>query len=181
MRLKIILTALILGISGHTYSCKCNGNGTVKEAFENADLIIHGKVLSQQLISFAKTIKDDKVNEVKEGLKGDQQKLRFFEMGYIYEVKLEVIEKYKGESHLDTATIYTTMNSASCGYKFDNGKTYIIYGSKKCYINSMFVAEADRSKNLERVNTYWTSHCTRTTQYNKPEADELITIKKKSG
>jgi len=95
--------------------------------------------------------------------------------------KFEIIEKYKGTVLLDTLTIYTVPKAASCGYKFEKGKTYIVYGSKKSDIGFMFLPDADIHKNLEKENTFWTNHCTRTTEYNKLEADKLRKVKMKRG
>src|SRR5688500_4715852 len=128
-----------------------------------------------------KTINQDEVSVIKERLKGDNEKLQLFESYYVFEIKFEIIEKYKGTVLRDTLTIYTAPKSASCGYKFEKGKIYIVYGSKKSDIGFMFLSDSDVYKNLEKENTFWTNHCTRTTQYNRSEADELRKLKMKGG
>ena len=153
------------------------GPGTVKEEFKKKELIIYGRVISKELVSPSETIREDMVKDVRSRLKDDKQKLNFFDTDYIFEVKLEVIEKYKGVDIRDTVTIYTAMKSATCGYAFEKDKVYIIYASKRSYMDFMFLAESDRDKNFEKKNTYWTTHCSRTTEYNKLEADELKTLK----
>lgn len=153
------------------------GPGTVKEEFKTNDLIIYGRVISKKLVPPSATIKENMVKDARTRLKDDKQKLSFFDTDYIFEVKLVVIEKYKGGNLRDTVTIYTAMRSATCGYAFEKDKVYVIYASKKSYMDFMFLAESDRDKNLEKENTYWTSHCSRTTEYNKLEADELKTLK----
>jgi hypothetical protein len=163
---------------GHSYACKCDGPGTVKGSFASSDVVVSGHVLSKELVPYSQTVRPDSVSVRKERLKDDKQKLQFFEMNYIFKIEFEIVERYKGIELRDTVTIYTAMNSASCGYKFEVGKSYIIYASTKSYMDFMALNKVDRSKGLERENTYWTSHCTRTTEYNNLEADELRLLNK---
>ena len=178
MKHRIILCVILIGITGQAWACKCASDpGPVKEEFKGSGLVIYGKVVSKTLVAPSKTIKENKVNEVRERLKEDKQKLAFFDTDYIFEVKIKVIEKFKGAYPGDTVTIYTAMKSASCGYAFETGKAYIIYALKRCYMDFAFLTESDRNKNLEKENTYWTTHCSRTAEYSKHEADELRAIK----
>jgi hypothetical protein len=181
MKYKLILLIILLGLVGHVYACKCGEKGTIKESFKYTDLIIYGKVLSKEIVSFEEAIKKDKTKDVKEKLKIDTIRLKRFESYRIYKLKLEVIKGYKGGEGKDTVTIFTTMNSASCGYKFQDDKTYIIYASKRSNVDGFIFAESDKNKGLERENTYWTTICTRTTEYNKLEDDGLTGLRKKSG
>ncbi len=172
---------MIIGLAGHVYACKCGGPWSVEEEFEDTELIVYGKVISKELVSIQETLKQDKVSDVKERLKGDNQKLQFFESYNVFEIKFEIIEKYKGTVLRDTMTIYTAPKAASCGYKFEKGKIYIVYGSKRSDIGFMFLSDADINENLEKENTFWTNHCTRTTEYNRLEAAELRKLKMRSG
>ena len=170
---------MIVGVAGHVYACKCGGPWSVAEEFEDTELIVYGKVISKALVSLQATLKQDKLKEVQERLKGDHQKLQFFESYYVFEIKFEIIENYKGTVLRDTVTIYTAPKASACGYKFEKGKIYIVYGSKKSDIGFMFLPDADINENLEKENTFWTDHCTRTTKYNKLEAAELRKLKMK--
>jgi hypothetical protein len=181
MKFRITLIAIIVGVAGHGYACKCGGPWSVEEEFVDTELIVQGKVISKKLVSIQETLKQDKVSGVKERLKGDDQKLQFFESYYVYEIKIEIIEKYKGTVLRDTLTIYTPPKAASCGYKFEMGKIYIVYASRRSDIGFMFLSDADLHENLEEENTFWTNHCTRTTVFKKLEADELRRLKMKSG
>jgi len=172
---------MMVAISGHVNACQCGGPWSVEEEFVDSELIVHGKVISKELVTLQETLKQDKVSGVKERLKGDDEKLQFFETYFVFEIKFEIIEKYKGTIVRDTVTIYTEPKSSSCGYKFEKGKIYIVYGSKKSDIGFMFLPRDDIHKNFEKENTFWTSHCTRTTEYKRSEADELRKLKMKGG
>jgi hypothetical protein len=174
MRYRLTLCVILIGIAWNACACKCASDpGTVREEFKCYGLVIYGKVISKVLVAPSKTIKENKVNEVRTRLKDDRQKLVFFDTDYIFEVKIKIIEKFKGTDIGDTVTIYTAMKSASCGYAFEKDKAYIIYASKRCYMDFAFLPESDRNKNLEKENTYWTTYCSRTAEYSKHEADEL--------
>jgi hypothetical protein len=182
MQSRVILVGIIIvGLAGHAAACTCGGPWSVEEEFVDTELIVYGKVISKELISLQETLKPDKVSGVKERLKGDNQKLQFFESYHVFEIKFEIVEKYKGTVLRDTVTIYTVPKTASCGFKFEKGKIYIVYGSKKSDIGFMFLPRADIEGNLEKENTFWTSRCTRTTEYKRSEADELRKLKMKSG
>jgi hypothetical protein len=178
MRIKIQLAIILFLLVGRSYACKCDGTGTVKSSLNMSDVVVSGQVLTRELVSYSQTLNPDSVSSIKSRLKNNKQKLQFFEMNYIFKIELEITEKYKGVIIRDTLTIYTAMNSASCGYKFEVGKSYIVYASKKSYLNSMVLDKLDRNKNLERENTYWTNICTRTFEYNDSEATELKALKK---
>jgi hypothetical protein len=174
----IIIVIILVVIGNSSYACKCDGERTIAGSFKGSALIVHGRVLSKQLVSFAETMRANKANEVKEILKADQKKLQLFESNFIFEIKLEVVESFKGSSVRDTLTIYTTRNSSSCGYRFELGKGYIVYALKKSFQYSMFLTGLDEKESFEKDNTYWTNHCMRTTEYYKSEADELRKLKK---
>jgi hypothetical protein len=174
----IVIAGILIGLgSYYSYACKCAYDPTITESFKGSTLVVHGRVVNKKLISFAETMRTSKANEVKERLKTDQQTLQLFETDYVFEIKLEVVENFKGSSIRDTLTIYTTMSSGSCGYKFDLAKDYIVYASKKSFHYSMFLTASERKDNFEKENTYWVHRCMRTSEYHKPEANELRKIK----
>jgi len=164
MKLKLFLTAILLGLFGRTYACKCEPP-TREEGLKNSDLVIYGKVISTELISFAKTIDDNKLSEFKEELKGDKKKLELLESDWVLKVEIIVKEKVKGEIHQDTVTIYTAWSSASCGYKFKKDLSYHVYAKRQSYLSVFFLNSVDRDKDFGRKNTFWTNHCTLTSEY----------------
>ena len=140
--------------------------------------MVSGQVLSKELVPFSQTIRPDSVSAIKERLKDDKQNLQFFEMSYIFKIDLAIVERYKGTDLRATVTIYTPMHSASCGYKFELGKSYIVYASKNS-LGFMFRDKVDLSNGSQKENTYWTNHCSRTTEYNSTEAEELRLLSEK--
>jgi len=176
MRLKFILTTIIFGLFGQVHACKCGGPGTIKESFKSTDLIVYGKVRKIDTVALSETIKEEDVKEIKERLRDDKQKLEYFEMNYVLKIEFDVNEKFKGKNSLKKIVIYTPMMSATCGYRFKINKEYIVYASTKNFLTFMFQKEKE-NKNIERENTFWTNHCTRTTEYSKLEADELGLLK----
>jgi hypothetical protein len=177
MRLRVILETIILSLGGYAYACKCSDPGTVKDSYDNATTVVHGKVISRKVVSFAKTIKTDREDEIRNTLRADKKKLQLFESDLIFEIKIQIIEKFKHNIG-DTVTIYTAISGASCGYRFEMEKEYIVYASNKSYAYHFFLTQSLIKENVEKENTYWTNHCTRTTWYYSKEADELKKLRK---
>lgn len=175
MKIKLAI-ALIFGLSGPLLACKCNDPGTVKESFDIMPVIISGQVIKREIVSFAETIQTDKIGEIEQNLKSDTQRLNWLRANFVFKIQLSVKEKFKGMNIPDTVTIYTTITGASCGYKFEEGNEYIIYGNMKGFY-SVFLMEQDRKKRIEKEHTYWTNHCTRTRPYDSSEAEELRSLK----
>ncbi len=179
MRFKLILTTILLTLCGQSFACKCNERGTVKESCKSSELIIHGKVISKDTVVLSETINEEDAKEVRARLKDDKEKLQYFEMTYVLKVELEITENFKGDSIRKTIIIYTPLLSASCGYRFEKGKEYIVYASKNNFLSFLFKKERENKK-YKQNNVFWTSHCTRTTEYTKLEADELKLLKIKT-
>ena len=150
MNFRIILVTMIVGLVGQVYACTCGGPWSVEEEFVDTELIFYGKVISKELVALQKTLKQDEVSGVKERLKGENENRQFFESYNVFEIKFEIIEKYKGTVLRDTVTIYTVPKAADCGYKFEKGKIYIVYGSKKSDIGFMFLPRADIHRNWKK-------------------------------
>jgi hypothetical protein len=178
MKFKLFLVILIFGFAGKVYACKCGGPGTVQESFKGTELIVYGKVIRKDTVRLSETIKEELVSEIREGLKEDKQLLQLFDMTYVLQLELEIKEKYKGLNHRRTIIIYTPLLSASCGFRFQMDDHYIVYASSKNFMRFLF-QNRDGSKRHEKGDTFWTTHCTRTTEYLKSEADELRTLKNK--
>jgi hypothetical protein len=177
MRFNFFPVITIFLLAGEVYACKCGGPGTIKESFESTELIVYGKVINKDTVRLSETIKEEYVGEVRDGLKGDKQLLQLFDMTYVLKLELEIKEKYKGMNLRRTVIIYTPLFSASCGFRFQKDKGYIVYASSKNSMNFLF-QKKNGNKRHEKDDTFWTTHCTRTTEYAKLEADELRTLKK---
>ena len=157
MRLKLILTTIVLGLFGQSYGCKCGGTGTVKESFKNYGLIVYGKVTIKDTVVLSETIKEEDARDVKQRLRADKQTLRSFEMTYVLKIQLEIIHKYKGDSHRRSIVIYTPLLTASCGYRFEKGKEYIVYASNNNFLSFLFREEGDNTR-YEQDGAFCTNH-----------------------
>jgi hypothetical protein len=176
MTLRFPLTILLLGLFAQAYACKCVGPGTVQESLKSADAVFRGQVIRMELVSFAETIRADKRNQIRDRLSKDADIKDLFDHKGIVKIQLRLTENFKGEVTADTLTIYTTYGGASCGFNFELGKEYIVYGAMIGHVDGFYLNEQERSLRLESKNIFWTHRCTRTTLYNKQEADELGAI-----
>jgi hypothetical protein len=170
---KLFWVAAFLLICGSTYACKCKDPGTVKESFEKTSIIVSGKVVRYDLVSANETIRSSKAKTIKENMKGDSTALQLFEYRFIAQVEIEITEHFKGLLRKKTVIIYTSQSSASCGFSFEEGKEYVIYGSPNSASYAAFLPDAKRNKNIGKRNTYWTNLCTRTTSDVQNEVVEL--------
>lgn len=175
MRLLITIGILVFSIS-KTVACSCKEPGTIAEAYHYTETVIHGKVIQKSFVTFESSMSKEKADSLRIKLKGDDQKLGLLESEFIIEVQIEIQKVYKGELVGDTIVLYTSRNGASCGFtRFEVGQDYIIYASSKSHAFWLFNSESS----LEKENTLWTNHCTRTTEYNASEAKELDLVMKK--
>jgi hypothetical protein len=173
--IKLFFVFILTFVVSHSYlACKCYETGTVKESFETSELVVYGKVIRRSYVSFKETMKAEKGDSLNTHLEGDKNNLLNSEA--ILKIEFEIKNIYKGQIISDTITIYTGRNSSSCGFTdFKEGGEYIIYGSSMSYLYGYFTNAANEK--LEKSGTFWTSQCTRTTEYNEPEAKELEMLK----
>jgi hypothetical protein len=177
MTIKITLTLLVLGLARQAYSCKCDGERSVKESFTGHSIIVDGKVVSKQLIPFERTMDAGTVEYVRNKLKKDKTQLQIFQADSVYEIRLLVKESFKGSSIGDTLTIYT--RTSSCGFRFQLDREYIVYTLTKSGHYHDFLSESESEEKFEKENTYWAHGCTRTTLYDNAEATELRQLQNK--
>ena len=80
------------------YPCSCAEPPPPEEAYEEADVVLSGKVLNMDLD----------------------------ESGYYFEVSIQTIDVWKGDV-LDEIIILTETSSDACGYEFQINNEYLIY------------------------------------------------------
>lgn len=85
------------------FACSCTEPPPPAEAFEDADVVFSGKAVE---------IKKETSNQVSSASP--------------MPVKFDVQRVWKGTAE-KTITISTALSSASCGYEFEYGKTYLVY------------------------------------------------------
>ena len=176
MKPQVLLLVIPFFFPTSAYACKCNETPTVEASYNLPGIIVHGQVVDKQLVSLSKTMKTEKAEELREKLRGDTRMLELLGSELVFEIKLKVVESFKKNAG-DTIIIYATINSASCGYKFEMQKHYIVYASDKSHAYFPFLTHRERKSDIEKGETYWTNHCTRTAEYDKSEADLLRKLK----
>jgi hypothetical protein len=95
IRVNILFISLLVGFA---FPCSCLEPPPPEEAYEDADVVLSGKVINMDL--------DDS--------------------GYYFEVSIQTIDVWKGDV-LDEVIILTETSSDACGYNFQINNEYLIY------------------------------------------------------
>lgn len=110
---KIFVSIILIFSSVLTFACNCRYQ-SVREGFDNSDIVIYGKIKS---ISIKKVkVKDDFFG-----------RKRIKVRKYI----IEIIEVYKGDSTKRKHLVYSEYSGSSCGVLLQKNKEYIIYSKLK--------------------------------------------------
>ena len=142
-------------------ACKCGGPFSVEKEFDKTKTVFKGTVIKIEIVKLEETINPDSLKLLHE--LADERTESFLDGLMILKSTFLVREYYKGELQNDTITIYTAKQSASCGYKFELDKSYIVYANDYSNMYLSINIEYDRINGFKKLNTYWTNHCTRTT------------------
>ncbi len=162
MKLTFTLFLLFVFNISSTFACRCEGNGTVKQAFENAEVVILGKVVKKSYVSIRSTMNENELPSMESSM--DDWEKQMLDIPAVLRVEIEVTKQLKGIPTTENVVIYTARNSSSCGYDaFLKEKTYLIYGDQKSYLYQLFSSKMTKKENIEKSGTFWTSQCTRTT------------------
>ncbi|MGI0090021.1 MAG: hypothetical protein ACREAF_06730, partial [Nitrosopumilaceae archaeon] len=97
----------ITGLNQSAHACSCVAPAPPKESLEKSDAVFLGRVVE---------IKKDLSNIVSSA--------------QLIPVKFEVQRVWKGPAE-KTITVSTALSSASCGYEFQEGETYLVYAYGK--------------------------------------------------
>ena len=161
----ILLTLFTLGFSD-VFACSCQGESTVQGGINSSDFVIVGEIISKDFIDIPYSV------QIR------QNPTDTFAHNYYpyvhriskYEIKVERV--YKGKTVCDTLDIFTGNGGGDCGYRFEIGEKYIVYGNKVTYFgfsNNDYDYPKDK-------NCMWTNICTRPTNYYQTEIDEIEKI-----
>jgi hypothetical protein len=148
---KIFLLILIFTFSiAKSFACSCiETNESLSEkvqiAFHQADLIISGKVVEIIIVNKAR--------------------IRSSADPIIY--KFEIAKTIKGKIQKEIIEIASETSEASCGYKFELGKSYLVYALKSSHFGELTKNEFD----------YVTSLCNRNQKLKKVNKKELRKLK----
>ena len=176
MKGNIFSVFIFLISSIDCYACDCNVSYSMEKSFENSQLVIHGKILSKEFISYSETLLPNWSDSLAKWVKDKGQLLDLSTINpNVTRVKVLVLKAYKNQTHLDTLTIFTPRSSASCGFHtFEVGKEYLIFNGSDLFKSTEF--KNYDSENVQLNNTFWTNQCTRTMEANQQDLDSLDLI-----
>jgi hypothetical protein len=157
-------------------ACDCKPASSIEKSFDNSRLVIHGKVLSKEYITYSETLLSNWSDSVSKWAKDKGQLLDLSTIApNVIRVKVLVLKSYKNQAHLDTLTVYTPRSSASCGFnEFEEAKDYVIFNGLDLFKSLEF--KNYKNENVQLKNTFWTNHCTRTSIAEKDLLDSLDLI-----
>lgn len=153
------------------FACKCESIDDIKTEFNSTDVIVRGKVVSKEYITFISTLNKKGLKKINSNNVLDKDKKELLKNEDILKIEIEILYSYKGKRLKKNIFIYTSRHSGACGYKdFKVGQEYQVHLSKDCYLGFNY-----KKANLDasNYNGYWTNICTRTKQFSLEEDKEL--------
>ncbi len=165
-----LLLLMTLGIN-QIFACQCELKDDIKAEYSSTEVIVHAKVLSKEIVTFANTLTEDGLIKVKSKYQDETEKLEFLKKDWIIKVEMEILSIYKGKGLSKKIVVYTSRLAATCGYlDFMIGQEFQIYLSSDCYFGFIFKKADLKNKDY---NGYWTNRCTRTKAFDLNEDKEL--------
>jgi hypothetical protein len=162
---------LIIGIPSYSFACKCSGPDSVEKEYTNSIIALLGVVEKIELVGLGETMNPDSL-EIAHKL-ASERSIQFFDGPVVLKASLRVKRIFKGAVSNETIVVYTGNGGGSCGYRFEKGKEYLVYGQDYSYLYTFLNIDKNRVQGFRKDNTYWTNHCTRTTELVQKE-QELI-------
>ena len=154
------------------YCCTCAPQPSLKDAFYNSAKIVIGTIIDHQAIIEIDTAEYYRL--VDKGIQ-ETQAVRVTSGGFSQYTMVLSESSYKGVFKSDTLVIRTGLTSGTCGFSFQIGEKYIVYGYNPTSEARAFTPKYD---------FFWTDNCTRTQVYGEKEGNKLVKIasrtKKKS-
>ena len=166
---KNISLAVLLILIGtlNSFACSCGETGTVKNSVKYSDAVFSGQVLSRVL-----TNNYDSMGIVVDGDTSDMSpRWRRIPVALTV-IKLDSL--YKGQWVSDTITVLTAHDGAACGFYFEVGKKYIVYGT---LYDELLAMRGLKRQTLDN-KTFSTNLCTRTREWSKEEEKAILKVTK---
>ena len=158
MRNLITIIVFLLVGTLQVMACDCKEVKSIIEEYNYSKSVITGEIISQEKV----VVTDSNIVEYKPDSKPYNGRL-------IMKYTLVISEIIKGNFKTDTIEVYTGMGGGDCGFKFNIGEKYLIYGIDGTYNDGIFT---DEDKSL------WTINCLRTKLTDKTEIEKLRQIAK---
>lgn len=153
----LIIIILFIAFTTKVYACDCKGKKSVKEEFKLSKSVISGRVISREEVVVTDTTIEKSTKNSRNGR-------------LIVKYTFLISEKYKGEFSSNTITIYTGIGESDCGFQFELGGNYIVYGIDGIYNDRIFT---------DKESSLWTINCLRTRKYEKKEIEQIKIESKK--
>lgn len=159
-RLLIILSLMF--IPGIVFCCSCIGDPTVKDSKKLADGVFSGTIISTEHIALIDTplLESGNYDSIPDHYPFTQ---------YAMKHELVVEQFFKGKIKQDTLLIYTGVGGGDCGFGFDIGERYIIYGADHTYFGKV----NNDIRWPGGAGIFWTHTCQRTCLWNEEEVAAL--------
>ncbi len=154
-----------------TFGCTCGGTSTINRAVKDADVVTVGTILTKSVEFLPDSSKYQEMIDM--GWPEDQIDESLYGFSII-KLTLSIETILKGTITSDTLTILTGMGHGDCGFHFDVGKKYIVYGKHESYFGE-FIHHISFPNERQII---WTNICTRTQEYNAEEIRRLKEIVK---
>ncbi len=170
MRYLFLTLILIILITSYIVvnACSCIGDSNIEDDYNYSDIVIQSNVLSINEIWGPYSYTIEKIE--KENLSIDSIEKNYFNGYFLKRVKIEVITDFKRNLTTDTLIIYTSRgHSGDCGFRFEIGETYIIYGRKEVYK----YGNERLSFDSDPYPRFWTDICHRTQKVNNIELKKI--------
>lgn len=162
---------LFVLVSPDSSACKCSGLNSVEDEYKVSEVVLLGTVEKIEYVGLVETMNPDSLETARKLV--SEKYIHFLEATGILKATIKVRKILKGYIKDESIVIYTGFNGASCGYRFEKDKDYIVYAQDYSYLYSFLSIDEDRVQGFRKDNTYWTNHCRRTTDYVNEEL-ELI-------
>ena len=148
------------------------GKQTTESALKYADLVVKGKIVSVTNYEYYDTLP-----YTLSGYKLDSEQVSYLIKKY-KSYTLIITDKYKTVTGTaDTIQIITGFGGGDCGYNFEIGKDYIVYGDT--WKEDTIAVQQKKKKQIRKLartiipNTFYTYICMLTQIANIPETERL--------
>jgi hypothetical protein len=157
---------LITTQTAAVFACNCDGAAELKESIDHSQIVFKGTVIS----------KTSAVNLAPYGIvtTGDLSNKKGFDYQWtqtptaVITIKIDKI--YKGKSVSKTITILTPITGASCGFRFEIGRTYTIFATT----NENALTTIERKSTND--TTYFTNDCSATHDWYKSDEKDITAL-----
>ena len=168
MQMRYSILIILLSLSNYSFCCTCGPQRSVTDAFNKSTKVVNGTIVDHQQII---TIDSTEYKRLIEKGVHETQARRFTSGGFNQYTLVLSEPSFKGKFQSDTLLIRTGLTSGACGYSFQVGKKYLVYG---------YDSNKEQGATLPKFDFFWTDNCTRTNLYKEKERKTLAKLAKRN-